>query len=66
MRAGEYFYETGDVDIRATNTGKGPAKVLVVELVPANLKGSAMAAVSRRAELAAAGAGLKQQICGAK
>ncbi len=66
VRAGDYFYETGDVDIRGTNTGKGSAKVLVVELVPANLKGSAMVPVSRRAELAADGARLKQQICGAK
>ena len=66
VRAGEYFYETGDVDIRGTNTGKVPAKVLVVELVPANLKGPAMVPVSRRAELAADGARLKEQICGAK
>ena len=66
VRAGEYFYETGDVNIHGTNTGKGPAKVLVVELVPANLKGSAMVPMSRRAELAADGARLKQQICGTK
>ena len=64
--AGEYFYEPGDVDITAVNSGKEPAKLLIVELVPAGLKGSAMVPLDRRAELAANGERLKQEICTAK
>jgi len=66
VRAGEYFYEPGDVDIWAVNRGKEPAKLLIVELVPAGLKGSAMVPLDRRAELAANGSRLKEEICSAK
>jgi len=66
VRAGEYFYESGDVNINGVNRGKEPAKVLVVELVPAGLKGSAMVPLARRAELAENGARLKAEICSAK
>jgi quercetin dioxygenase-like cupin family protein len=66
VRAGEYFYESGDVVIRAVNRGTQSAKVLVVELVPANLKGSAMAPLSRRAELAENGARLRDEVCSQK
>jgi quercetin dioxygenase-like cupin family protein len=65
-RAGEYFYESGDVSINAVNRGKEPAKFVIVELVPAGLKGSAMAPLDRRAELAANGSRLKEEICSAK
>ena len=66
VRAGEYFYEPGDVNINAVNRGKEPAKILIVELVPAGLKGSAMVPLDRRAELAANGSRLKEEICSAK
>jgi len=64
--AGEYFYEPGDVNINGVNRGKEPAKLLIVELVPAGLKGSAMVPLDRRAELAANGPRLKEEICSAK
>ncbi len=64
VREGEYFYEPGDVDISVVNSGKEPAKLLVVELVPAGLKGSAMVPLDRRAELEANGSRLKEQVCG--
>jgi quercetin dioxygenase-like cupin family protein len=63
VRAGDYFYETGDRSLRAYNRGKEPAKLLIVELVPAGLKGSAMVPLDRRAELAENGAQLKEQVC---
>ncbi len=66
MRAGEYFYESGDVNITGVNRGKGPTKELIVELVPAGLKGSAMVPLDRRAELAENGPRLKAEICAAK
>ncbi len=66
VHTGEYFYEPGDVNINGINRGKEPAKVLVVELVPAGLKGSAMMPLDRRAELAANGPRLKAEICSAK
>jgi quercetin dioxygenase-like cupin family protein len=66
VRAGEYFYESGDVNVNAVNRGTEPAKVLVVELVPAGLKGSAMIPLARRAELAENGPRLKAEICSAK
>jgi quercetin dioxygenase-like cupin family protein len=64
--AGEYFYEPGDVNINGVNRGKEPAKLVIVELVPAGLKGSAMVPLDRRAELAANGSRLKEEICSAK
>ncbi len=63
VHAGEYFYESGDQSIWAVNRGKEPAKLLIVELVPAGLKGSAMAPLARRAELAESGSRLKQLVC---
>lgn len=63
VHAGEYFYETGDTNIWAQNRGTEPAKLLIVELVPAGLKGSAMAPLARRAELAEGGARLKETVC---
>jgi quercetin dioxygenase-like cupin family protein len=66
VRAGDYFYESGDVNIWAVNRGTEPAKLLIVELVPAGLKGSAMRPPAGRAELAANGPRLKEEICSAK
>lgn len=66
VRAGEYFYEPGDVNINGVNRGKEPAKLVIVELVPAGLNGSAMVPLDRRAELAANGPRLKEEICSAK
>ena len=66
VRAGEYFYESGDVDIWAVNRGSQPARLLIIELVPANLKGPAMAPLSRRAELEESGERLRQEICSPK
>ncbi len=63
MRAGEYFYEPGDVNIWAVNRGSVPATWLTVELVPAGLKGSAMAPPTARAELVESGARLKELVC---
>ena len=63
VRAGEYFYESGDVNIWTLNRGTEPAKLLIVELVPAGLKGSAMAPLARRAELAENGSRLKELVC---
>jgi len=40
VHTGEYFYEPGDANIWALNRGKEPAKLLIVELVPAGVKGS--------------------------
>jgi len=63
VRAGEYFYEPGDVDIWAVNRGSVAATWLAVELVPAGLKGSAMAPPAARAELVESGARLKELVC---
>ncbi len=63
VRAGEYIWEPGDVSIHVYNRGTEPAKLLVIELVPAGLKGSAMVPLARRAELAENGARLKEQVC---
>lgn len=63
VRAGEYFYETGDVNIWAVNRGSVPATWLIVELVPAGLKGSAMAPTTARAELVESGARFKELVC---
>jgi quercetin dioxygenase-like cupin family protein len=66
VHAGEYFYEPGDIDIWTSNRGAEPAKLLIVELVPANLKSSAMVPLARRAELVESGSRLKKVICSAK
>lgn len=47
VRPGDYFYESCDVDILASNRSAEPAKLLIVELVPAGLKGSAMVPLGR-------------------
>lgn len=38
-KAGEYFYESGDVTTAASNKGKTPARVINFEILPADLKG---------------------------
>lgn len=63
VRAGEYFYEPGDVNMWAANRGSAPVTWLVVELVPAGLKGSAMAPLAARSELVESGARLKELVC---
>lgn len=63
VRAGEYFYESGDINIWAVNRGTEPAKLLIVELVPGGFKGSAMAPLARRTELAEKGSRLKETVC---
>lgn len=66
IRAGEYFYESGDRNLPAYNRGKEPVKLLIVELVPAGWKASAMLPLARRAEAEANGARLKELVCSAK
>lgn len=66
VHAGEFFYESGTRRHIVVNRGKEPAKVAVVELVPAGLKGPAMVSIARRPELEANGTQLKYAICSAK
>jgi len=66
VRAGEFFYESGDRNLPAYNRGKEPAKLLIVELVPAGWKASAMLPLARRAEAEENGARLKELVCSAK
>ncbi len=61
--AGEYFYESGDQSLRVSNRGTQTAKLLVVELLPATLKGSAMVSMDRRAEIEEQGKNLKKLVC---
>jgi quercetin dioxygenase-like cupin family protein len=63
IRVGEYFYESGDRNLPAFNRGKETAKLLIVELVPAGWKASAMLPLARRAEAEANGARLKELVC---
>ena len=65
VQAGDYFYESGDRDIRVQNRGSVPAKLVVVELVPADLEGSAMVPLDRRPDLEKEGQKLKDAICSA-
>jgi quercetin dioxygenase-like cupin family protein len=65
VRAGEYFYESGDRDIPAQNRGTVPARLVIVELVPADLEGPAMVPLDRRPDLEKQGKQLKDAICGA-
>ena len=59
-------HESGDTDIWASNRGTKP-KLLIVERVPASLKGSEMVRLARRrAELAQSGSRLKEVTCSAK
>ena len=66
LRAGEFFYESGDRNLPAYNRGKEPAKLLIVELVPAGWKASAMLPLVRRTEAEQNGARLKELVCSAK
>jgi len=66
VRAGEFFYESGDRNLPAYNRGKEPAKLLIVELVPAGWKASAMLPLARRTEAEQDGARLKELVCSAK
>lgn len=66
VRAGEFFYESGTRRHVVVNRGLEPARVVVVELVPAGLKGPAMVAIDRRPELETTGAAMKDKICAAK
>lgn len=61
--AGEYIYESGAESLRVHNRGAEPARLLIVELLPASLEGSAMLPVDRRADLERRGAVLLEQIC---
>ncbi|HEV8525670.1 MAG TPA: cupin domain-containing protein [Terriglobales bacterium] len=63
VRAGEYFYESGDRDFPAQNRGTVPARLVIVELVPADLEGPAMVPLSRRPDLEKQGQQLKDAIC---
>lgn len=64
VKQGDYFYESGDESIKAVNKGSAPAKMLVVEVLPADWSGSAMAPVSRRNDLAQEGQKLQKLVCG--
>jgi quercetin dioxygenase-like cupin family protein len=66
VRAGEFFYESGTRRHIVVNRGKEPAKVAVVELVPAGLRGPAMVPIARGPELEANGKQLQDAICSAK
>jgi hypothetical protein len=66
VRAGDYFYESGEVNIWAVNHSAQPARLLIVELVPAGWKASAMLPLARRSEAEENGARLKELICSAK
>jgi len=61
--AGEYFYESGEKSFRVYNRGTQPAKLLVMELLPATLQGSAMVALARRSELEEEGKRLQKLLC---
>ena len=65
VRAGEYFYESGDRDIPAQNRGTVPARLVIVELVPADLEGPTTVPLDRRSDLEKQGQQLKDAICGA-
>lgn len=38
-KAGDYFYESGDVTTAASNKGKTPTRIINFEILPADLKG---------------------------
>ncbi|MGH9778157.1 MAG: cupin domain-containing protein [Candidatus Acidiferrales bacterium] len=64
--AGGYFYEAGDKSFRVHNRSEEPARLLVVEILPVDLKESAMTPVARRGELEKLGAKLEAELCRAK
>lgn len=63
VRAGEYFYEAGDASFGVQNRTQQPARLLVVELLPADWQGAAMVPLARRAELEQEGSKLQRIIC---
>ncbi|MBI4462376.1 MAG: cupin domain-containing protein [Acidobacteria bacterium] len=63
VRAGEYFYEAGDASFGVQNRTQQPARLLVVELLPADWPGTAMVPLARRAELEQEGSKLQRIIC---
>lgn len=63
VQAGGYFYEAGDASFRVQNRGAQPAKLLVMEILPASWQGTAMATMDRRAELEQEGIKLQKQLC---
>jgi quercetin dioxygenase-like cupin family protein len=62
MRPGQYFYEAGDVSFRVENHTSETARLLVVELLPADWQGSAAVAMDRRAELGQLGERLREAL----
>lgn len=64
--AGGYFYEAGDKSFRVHNRSNEPARLLVVELLPEELKGTAMTPAARRDELEKLGAKLEAELCRAR
>ena len=66
VRAGEYFYEAGNRSFLAQNRTAQPAKLLVVEMLPAEWRGTAMAPISRYAELEKEGARMEALFCQSK
>jgi len=63
VRAGEYMFESGDQNIKAYNRGNVPAKLVVVELLPAEWQGPAMVGMERRDQLASQGPKLQNSVC---
>lgn len=63
VRAGEYFFEGGDRSFGVQNRTAQPARLLVVELLPATWQGTAMAPLARRGELEQEGVKLETQLC---
>ena len=63
VRAGDYFYEAGDQSFRVENRTPQPARLLVVELLPADWQGSAMVPPARRADLEQEGSKLRKLLC---
>lgn len=63
VAAGGYFYEAGDRSFRVENPAPQPARLLVVEVLPADWQGSAAVALGRRAELNQEGARLEKLLC---
>ena len=62
VKSGEYFYEAGDQSFRVENRTPQPARLLVVELLPADWQGSAAVALERRAELEQVGEQLRKRL----
>lgn len=60
---GGYFYESGEISLRAVNRGAQPAKMVVVEVLAGDWQGSAMVPLARRADLEQQGSKLAKQIC---